>query len=98
MQCYKDGSIVEKSNKLVNPYNNNCNKIYNIIYDNPGISTYEIIEMLGWPPNSVTSRLSDLTKGGRICSSGTVMNPKSGRKVHTWMILSNDRSSLSYVV
>ena len=85
LPCDKKGYVIEKSKTNVNAYNNNCNIVFNMIADNPGINTSQLIEKLGWPPNSVTSRISDLTKGGRIYSIGRETNPKSGRKVHKWM-------------
>ena len=85
--CDKKGRIVERERSDINPYTNNCNIVYNVIAENSGISTSEIIDVLGWPPNSVTSRLSELMAGGRITSVGKVLNPKSGRKVHKWMTM-----------
>lgn len=83
--CDENGKILEKRRAEINPYTNNCNIIYDKIKDNPRINTRELIEDLGWPPNSVTSRLSELMAGGRIYSVGRVTNPKSGRKVHMWV-------------
>ena len=85
-QCDEVGSIAHSRKCMVNPFSNNCNTVYNTIRANPEISTSEIIDLLGWPPNSVTSRLSELMGGGRIVSVGRVLNPKSGRKVHKWKI------------
>ena len=83
--CDKNGKVLEKTKYDINPYTNNCNIVYNVISENPGISTSELIDKLEWPPNSVTSRLSELMSGGRIYSIGRVLNPKSGRKVHKWV-------------
>lgn len=85
--CDDKGRIIEKKKSDINPYSNNCNTVYNVIANNPGISTFELIDLLGWPPNSVTSRISELVSGSRIYSVGRVTNPKSGRKVHKWMTM-----------
>ena len=82
--CDKYGKEIIKAKSEINPYTNNCNIVYKLVSDNPGISTSELIDLLQWPPNSVTSRISELTSGGRICSIGRVLNPKTGRNVHKW--------------
>lgn len=83
--CDKNGNVIVRGKKEFNPFSNNCNIVYNEIKNSPGISTSELIDKLGWPPNSVTSRLSELMSGGRISSVGRTLNPKTGRKVHKWM-------------
>lgn len=84
--CDVSGKITEHRVKDINPYTNNCNMVYSVILNNPGINTSELIDTLGWPPNSVTSRISELTASGRICSVGRVTNPRTGRKVHKWAV------------
>lgn len=83
--CDKNGNIIPSKRKELNPYTTNCNIVYDIIAQNPGISTIEVINELGWPNNSVTSRLSELMTGGRIYSIGRIVNPMTGRRVNKWV-------------
>lgn len=83
-RCDKKGNIITSKASEINPYSNNCRIVYNIIKENPSISTYEIIDMLQWAPNSVTSRLSELMSCSRIQTVGKTLNPHSGRLVHKW--------------
>lgn len=97
LPCDKNGKVIEKEKHEANPYSNNCNAVYKAIAENPGINTSDLIDLLGWPPNSVTSRISELISGSRIYSVGRVVNPKSGRKVHKWMT-AEDIEGNSYVL
>lgn len=97
LPCDKNGKVIEKEKHEANPYSNNCNAVYKAIAENPGINTSDLIDLLGWPPNSVTSRISELISGSRIYSVGRVVNPKSGRKVHKWMT-AEDVEGNSYVL
>lgn len=85
-RCNKKGERIISKSSNINPNSNNCRIIYDIIKNRPTISTYEIIDELSWPPNSVTSRLSELMACSMIRSVGKVTNPHSGRWVHKWDI------------
>lgn len=85
-RCNTKGGLIQSRSSKINPNSNNCRIIYDIIKKNPSISTYEIIDELSWPPNSVTSRLSELMACSMIRSVGRVTNPHSGRWVHKWAI------------
>lgn len=71
-----------------NPYSRNCCIVYNIVANNPGINTYDIIEKLGWGDTGrVTPRLSELVKGGRVKVAGKEYNPITKRSVSTWVVI-----------
>lgn len=69
----------------VTGFSKRCNEVYNVIFDNPGIDTVELIRTLGWPDRNVTSRLSELCASGRVKCVGRHVNPESGRKISEWV-------------
>lgn len=87
MPCDEKGRVLEHKMKTINPDSENNKVVYTAIKENPGISTPELIDVLGWSSNRVTSRLSELTSCGRVASVGHMLNPESGRNVRKWEIV-----------
>lgn len=86
--CDKNGVPYSKKNKYqINASSYTCNIVYDVIKCNPGISTPELIELIGWNDRQVTPRISELLAGGRIKVVGKVVNPESGRLVSQWEII-----------
>lgn len=86
--CDKNGvPYSKKSEYHINANSYTCNIVYGAIKCNPGISTPELIKLIGWNDRQVTPRISELLSGGRIKVVGKVVNPESGRMVSQWEII-----------
>lgn len=50
-------------------------------------TAFQVSEVLGWPINRVSGRITELTKKGKIIDSGCRrVNPDSGRNVIVWKL------------
>lgn len=58
--------------------------VYHAIKENPGIDNLAISNLLGIAINSITPRVQELRKLGRVKEAGKKVSPLTGRKVMTW--------------
>lgn len=73
-----------RSRSAPNPFTPRCNEVFRVIFDNPGISTVDLIAKLGWDDRMVTARLSELSSGGRVRAIGRHINPDTNRAISEW--------------
>ena len=64
---------------------NRAEKVYKVIKQYPGRSSKEVADILDWPINSVTPRITDLKKWKLIKVEGTKIN-ENGNKVECLFI------------
>lgn len=52
-----------------------------------GLCLFELVNILGWPVNTITGRLNELVKQGKVKDSGeTRVNPKSKKRGIKWVV------------
>lgn len=61
-------------------------KCLEIIKRKPGITCYEISEILGLKPNNISGRIGELRNDGEIESSGNTKLPHSRAPHTTWIV------------
>lgn len=84
--CDAHGNPYRKKSRRSEGFTPACNMVYNAIDSNPGISTIELIDFLGWEDRRVTARLSELTAAQRVKCISKVINPRSGRLISCWEV------------
>lgn len=85
--CTKDGKVLNRGTTSPrNAYTASCNSVYGSIRSHPRITTSELIELMDMPANSVTPRLTDLMRAGRIHSVGKKFNKDTMRYQSMWSV------------
>lgn len=52
-----------------------------------GVTLFQLVNLLNWPVNSISGRLTELERSGRIEDSGTrEVNPATGKRAIVWRV------------